>query len=132
MVVQDLLKVVRQELVDSGLPNVLIRRLSELDKREGVCIRTGVARVRNAYIDGSKDMELPLRIVCKRRSAAEALGNAEDVIDALDGVAFTIGTDVVVMACDGDATQEIELNDSGYYAWEADVTAYYTQKGSAK
>lgn len=132
MVTQDLLKATRQLLVDEGMEPVLVRRLSELDKREGLCIRTNVARARNIFIDGSRDMELPLRIVCKYRSAAEAMSVAEDVVGLLDGTLLKVGSSVVVFGCDGDATQELELNDSGFYAWEADVTAYYTQKGSAK
>lgn len=125
----DFLLSVRKVLTDAGKQNVLIRRLSELDKREGVCVRSSTERVCNAYIDGSSDMELPLRIFCKRRAASDALTDAEDIADILDGMVLLVGSEVVVIERGESTTQEVELNDSGFYTWEVNMTCYYTEKG---
>lgn len=127
MRIPDLLKAIRAELIRNGIEPVYLRRLSALDGREGIVVKPGTLRVLAAYINGSSDVELPVRIIVKRRSAARAMADAEDAADAADALnLLTLDAgEPVTIQCDSDRAKELELSDADWSIWEADASATY-------
>jgi len=128
MRVPDILRAVRDELRSAGLGPLYMRRLGALDGREGIVIRPGAARVLSRYIDGSADMEMPVRVICKRREAVRAMADAEDAADALSLAVVTAGGETAVITCEAERARELELSDAEYSVWEATATARYEIK----
>lgn len=109
----------------AGVTPVYERRMSALDGAEGAVVRVGPQGVVTQYINGQADVAQPLRVLCKRRSASEAVADAERAWDALDGLAVDAGGTFVSVRATGTPT-ELSLDDSGYSIWEVDATALYT------
>ena len=130
MTTEEILKGVARALSEEGIEGVQVRRLSALDGREGCVVRPMPARVTSQYINGDMEVEQQVRVICKRRRAADAMSDAEDAAYAMDGLAV-YGDDggMALLACDGDMCQELELNDQEFTIWEARATARYTKKG---
>lgn len=105
------------------------RRISALDGREGCVVRPMPARVAVQYINGDMEVEQQVRVIVKRRRAADAMAAAEDAACAMDGLAIAGADGEAVLACSGDMCQELELNDQDFTIWEARATARYTKKG---
>lgn len=125
MRVEDILRAVRGELDAAGLGPLYMRRLSAVDGREGIVIKPGTVRIRNQYIDGSADAELPVRVICKRREALRAMADAEDAADALSLATADIDGRTAVITCDEDRVRELELSDAEYHVWEAVAVVQY-------
>lgn len=124
----DLLRAVRAALVGAGLEPVYLRRLSALDRAPegGAVVRPGALRVTAQYINGSSEVELPIRVIVKRRDASRAMAEAEDAADALSALALDVEGTGVTVSAGADRAQELELSDSDWYVWEADAVASYT------
>ena len=129
MTTEEILKGVARALSEEGIEGVQVRRLSALDGREGCVVRPMPARVTTQYINGDMEVEQQVRVVCKRRRAADAMSDAEDAAYAMDGLAVYGAEGMALLSCDGDMCQELELNDQDYTIWEARATARYTKKG---
>ena len=129
MTTEEILKGVAQALVEDGIEDVFVCRLSALGKREGCIVRPMPARVTTQYINGDMEVEQQVRVICKRRSAADAMSDAEDAAYAMDGLAVYGEEGMALLSCDGDMCQELELNDQDFTIWEARATARYTKKG---
>lgn len=127
--VQGVVEAVGGVLTASGLSPVYLRRLSAVDGQEGVVVRPGTLRADVTYIDGSADVSLPLRVVVKRRSASRAMADAEDAAGTLDGLALEDGGTGVMLSAGADRARELELSDSDWSVWEADVTASWHTEG---
>lgn len=121
----DVLRAVRDELKAAGLGPLHMRRLSAIDGREGIVIRPSAPRVSAAYIDGTSEVELPVRVICKRREAVRAMADAEDAADALALVAVKVGGDALTITCGPDMARELELSDADFHIWESTATARY-------
>lgn len=122
---QALLEAIAAVIEGEGISPVYLRRLSSVDGREGIVVRPGPARVRAEYINGAMDVELPVRIICKRRGGAAAMADAEDVAQALTYVPLTVDGVSVEVVCGDERTRELELSDADWHVWEADATAIY-------
>lgn len=127
--VEGVLKAVGASLTAAGLEPVYLRRLTAIDGQEGVVVRPGTMRVATEYINGSCDVELPVRVIVKRRRASQAMAEAEDAADALDLRVLGVGGTEVTVAAAADRARELELSDSDWSVWEADVTASYRIEG---
>lgn len=127
--VNAVLKAVGSALEGAGMAPVFLRRLTAIDGQEGMVVRPGPMRSVAEYIDGSRDVELPVRVIAKRRSAAEAMAGAEDAADALDGALLEAGGSEVSVSSADDRARELELSDSDWNVWEADLTASWRIKG---
>ena len=132
MTSEELLRGVASALEAAGVGNVTARRLSALDGAEGCAVRLLAARVATLYINGDAEVEQQVRAICKRRRALDAMADAEAAADAMDGLVVEAPGGPAVLSCDGDAYQELELNDQEYTVWEARATARYTRKGDAR
>lgn len=125
----DFIKAITKALRDGGMDPVFPRRLSHIDKREGIVVRPMPARSAVEYIDGTREVEQGVRVICKRREAIRAMTAADDALDILDGLRLDVGGTEVTVTCSGDRAFELELNDSDYTVWEARATALYTIRG---
>ena len=126
---ETLLRGVAAALSGAGIEGVALRRLGYLDGREGCVVRPEPARVALQYINGDMEVEQQVRAICKRRSAAAAMADAEDAAAAMDGLAVAGAEVVAILTCSGDMCRELELNDQDFTIWEARATARYTKKG---
>lgn len=121
--VRQVIEAVGGSLTASGLSPVYLHRLSAVDGQEGVVVRPGTLSAQAEYIDGSADVSLPVRVIVKRRDSALAMAQAEDAAGLLDMTALTAGGSEVAFAAAADRARELELSGSGWYVWEADLTA---------
>lgn len=128
MRIQSLLEAMADALEAEGIGPVHLRRLSAIDGCEGVVVRPGAARVSVQYIDGSCEVQLPVRVICKRRDAMLAMAEAEDAADALGMRAIDVDGTSVAVDCDADRARELELSDSDWSVWEAGLLCSYTDK----
>lgn len=129
--VQGVIEAMGAVLTASGLSPVHLRRLTAIDGQEGIVVRPGTLRATAEYIDGSCDVELPVRVIVKRRRAELAMAEAEDAAEALDGAVLDVGGSPVPVAAAADRARELELSDSDWNVWEADVTASYHIEGKS-
>lgn len=121
----EIVDAVARALRSEGVDPVYPRRLSALDGREGVVVRTLAPRVAAEYIDGTCDRVQPLQVISKRRKAADAMRDVEDAEDSLFGSSLAVGGVEVTLTRPSDLAQELELNESGWFAWETTVDASY-------
>ena len=129
MTTEELLRGVARALSEEGVGGVQVRRLSALDGREGCVVRPMPARVATQYINGDAEVEQQVRVICKRRSAADAMSDADAATCAMDGLVVEGADGPALLSCDGDMCQELELNDQDFTTWEARATARYTKRG---
>lgn len=124
---EDIVRAAAREVAAAGIEPVFARRLSALDRAPegGAVVRPGPLRVIAAYINGASDVELPVRVIVKRRSAARAMAEAEDAADALSLVRVEGEDGEAVITCDAERAQELELSDADWSVWEADAVASF-------
>lgn len=132
MTTSEILRAVTKALRAEGI-GAQVMRLSALSKREGCVVRPQPARVVTQYISGDAEVEQQVRAICKRRSAERAMADAEACAGAMDGM-VVVGErgDRAILSCDGDAYQELELNESDFTIWEARATARYMRRSDAR
>ena len=128
MTTEELIRGVCAALGAEGI-EAMPRRISALDGREGCVVRPMPARVSVQYINGDMEVEQQVRVIVKRRKAAEAMSAAEDAACAMDGLVVAGREGDAALSCSGDMCQELELNDQDFTIWEARATARYTKKG---
>lgn len=95
------------------------KRLDAFTGKEGDVLRRLSTVIAAVYYDGSRDVTALVQAVCRRRSAADAMGACYDVSEALDGAWLpglkgmeqTDGISIEVMP------QEFNLDEAGFYAW---------------
>lgn len=108
----------------AGVAPVFERRMGALDGREGAVVRIGPQGVVTQYINGQADVSQPVRVLCKRRDASDAMADAERAWDALYGLRVDAGGADVAVRVTGTPT-ELSVDDSEYSIWEVDATALY-------
>jgi len=109
----------------AGIAPVFERRMEAIDGQEGAVVRTGVQTTATLYIDGQAAVTVPVRVLCKRRSATQAMADAEKAWDAMDGMSLDVSGIPVSMEPSG-VPFELSMDESGFSVWEADATAAYT------
>lgn len=109
----------------AGISPVFERRMEAIDGQEGAVVRTGVQTTATLYIDGQADVTVPVRVLCKRRSATQAMADAEKAWDAMDGMSLDVSGIPVSIEPAG-VPFELSMDESGFSVWEADATAAYT------
>lgn len=127
MGVEDVTAAVIGVLEGAGLAPVYARRLSRMDGREGLVVRPGSVRTARRYIDGSREAVLPVRVICKRRSAADAMGDAEAATDALDGATVVVDGNAAAVEASDETVQELEYSDADWSVWMATANVYYEE-----
>jgi hypothetical protein len=109
----------------AGVSPVYERRLQAIDGQEGAVVRTGAQTTAALYIDGQADVRVPVRVLCKRRSATQAMTDAEKAWDAMDGMSLAVSGIPISIEPSG-VPFELSIDESGFSVWEADAAAAYT------
>lgn len=112
----------------AGLSPVYPRRMSAVDRSEGVVVRATPTVVRAEYIDGTVDLSCTLTAWCKFRGEERAMGAAEDAMEALWGSVLDAGGAAVSLSQMGSGPGESELSGDGFYVWAVSARADWTER----
>ena len=126
--IADVVRAACAALEAAGLSPVYPRRMSAVDRSEGVVVRATPTVVRAEYIDGTVDLSCTLTAWCKFRGVERAMGAAEDAMEALWGVSLDAGGTTVALSQMGSGPSESELTDSGFSVWAISARADWTER----
>lgn len=126
--IADVVRAACAALEAAGLSPVYPRRMSAVDRSEGVVVRATPTVVRAEYIDGTVDLSCTLTAWCKFRGVERAMGAAEDAMEALWGSVLDAGGTPVALSQMGSGPSESELTDSGFSVWAISARADWTER----
>lgn len=124
----DVVRAACEALEAAGLSPVYPRRMSAVDRAEGVVVRATPTVVRAEYIDGTVDLSCTLTAWCKFRGEERAMGAAEDAMEALWGSMLDAGGVAVAISQMGSGPGESELTGDGFYVWSVSARADWTER----
>jgi hypothetical protein len=125
----DLVDVAVDFLQSKGYSDTVKRRLDSLTGREGIVVRRQPSTVTNRYQDRGKGISYIYQVVVRRRDEQLAMEQCsaiaalleEATLESINGTYRFIGSEVYT------EPQELELEDDGFYAWEARIEALIAQ-----
>ncbi|MEG2369204.1 MAG: minor capsid protein [Raoultibacter sp.] len=118
----DVVDVAALKLKEAGY-ETSVKRLDELDSREGVVLRRLPATVTARYADLGQSVAYVFQAIVKRRDEERAIDDCEKITNLLvhADLASRNGSYVFTNAEVYTEPQELELNESGYFIWEARI-----------
>lgn len=121
----DVAKVARDRLEAAGYRDAFVKRFDSFTGREAICVRQMQPTVTERYMDGTQEMEQPYEVIVRRRSAADARETCCAIAELLEDASlpsengsyrFTSGRVYL-------EPQELELDESGFFAWSVVMAA---------
>ncbi len=118
----------RERLAEEGLGGAYTKRLDALTGKEGTVVRLVSSMVVDSHYDLGTCLDVTYQVVCRRLSEAEAMADCTAAATALQHHAHPIAGGQVVDQEIYTPPQELELNESGYYAYETRLIAHVAQR----
>lgn len=120
----DLVDCIVSYLAEEGF-RVSKKRFDAFTGKEGSYIYLMPATTAIRYMDGRKDIDQPYTVVVKRRSEQEAMEECQDIEQALDMAVIDSknGSYRMVVNTVYVGSQEVDLDDANFYAWQASFIA---------
>lgn len=108
-----------------GYENVFLKRLDALTGREGIVVRRIPSTVTGYDYTRSKELAYLYQVIVRTRSPKEGMETAEELEKLLDGANLRSGNGSFFFVSQETytPTQELELDESGFYAYEFRIKA---------
>lgn len=123
---RDIITVARNVLEAQGM-SANLRRLDEMTGKEGIVIRLLPITRTDSHYDLSECLEVPYQVIARCRSDSQAYGMCTKAVELLEHRIFPIEGGSVTDQEVYTYPQELELSESGFYAYETRMTAYVTR-----
>lgn len=123
---RDIITAARDVLASQGM-SANLRRLDEMTGKEGIVIRLLPITRTDSHYDLSECLEVPYQIIARYRSDSQAYGMCAKAVELLEHRIFPIEGGSVTDQEIYTYPQELELSESGFYAYETRLTAHVTR-----
>lgn len=120
----DLVDRIVDYLKEEGFP-CSKKRFDSFTGKQGTYLYLKPATASIRYMSGQKDIDQPYAVVVKRRSEQEAMEICQEIEDCLDMAIIDSANGSYRMVANSVyvGSQEIDLLDEGFYAWEVSFIA---------
>lgn len=120
---REIIKRAKSTLEAHGIKGVYLRRLDEMTGKEGLIIRLLPITRSDTHFDLSECLQVPYQVIARFRSDSEAFEMCSKAVEILEHCVFPIEgahlSDQEVYTY----PQELEVSESGFYVYEARLTA---------
>lgn len=124
---REIVKGAKTTLESQGFHGIYLRRLDEMTGKEGIVIRLLPITRTDTHFDLSECLEIPYQIIARFRSDSEAFDECSKAVELLEHRTYPLDggylTDQEVYTY----PQELELSESGFFAYEARLAAQVTR-----